>query len=124
MFYGLQKKTIVRKGENKALTIEGPEYETLYTFEGLCCINRLDKIFYLNGICDRLGIDTISAGNMAALEDIAYGRGAGKVLAKGIKVAAKEWGLEEYGHSLQGIGTCRVRSQGIKRDGLAYATST
>lgn len=35
------------------LTVEGPEYETLYAFGGLCCIDDIEDILYLNDLCDR-----------------------------------------------------------------------
>ena len=46
--------------------VEGPEYETIYAFGGLCEIDSIKEIMYLNDICDRLGMDTISAGNLVA----------------------------------------------------------
>ena len=44
----------------------GPEYETIYAFGGLCMVNSIEEIIYLNDLCDRLGMDTITAGNLAA----------------------------------------------------------
>ena len=49
------------------LKIEGPEYETIYAFGGLCAIDSIEEIIYLNDLCDRLGIDTITAGNLCGL---------------------------------------------------------
>jgi aldehyde:ferredoxin oxidoreductase len=57
----------VKEGRHKGLQVEGPEYETIYAFGGLCEIDSIEEIIYLNDICDRLGMDTISAGNLAAL---------------------------------------------------------
>ena len=48
--------TRITEGRHKGLTIEGPEYETIYAFGGLCLIDDIREIAYLNDICDRLGI--------------------------------------------------------------------
>ena len=44
------------------LEIEGPEFETIYVFGGLCEIVDWPQIMRLNDICDRLGIDTMTRG--------------------------------------------------------------
>ncbi len=49
------------------LEIDGPEYETIYCFGGLCEIVDFGQIMRMNDICDRLGIDTMTGGNLAAL---------------------------------------------------------
>jgi len=46
--------------------VEGPEYETLFALGSLCENDDLESIAKANEICDRLGIDTISAGNVIA----------------------------------------------------------
>lgn len=150
-FMSCAKRTTVKKGPHQGITIEGPEYETLYAFGGLCCINQLDEIVYLNHICDQLGLDTMSAGNMVGLvmeancrgknmpiklsygdaegtadllRDIAYCRGEGRVLAKGIKEAAKKWGVEDIAIHCKGLEPSGYDPRRLKGMGLAYATST
>jgi aldehyde:ferredoxin oxidoreductase len=61
------KHNHVFKGRHEGLEIEGPEYETAYVFGGLCEIVDLSEIMWLNDICDRLGVDSMSAGNLCAL---------------------------------------------------------
>ena len=56
----------VKEGRHKGLKIEGPEYETIYAFGGLCMAHEIEETAYLNDICDRLGLDTISAGSLCA----------------------------------------------------------
>jgi len=56
----------VTTGRHKGLVVEGPEYETIAVFGGLCLISDIREVAYLNDICDRLGMDTITAGNVAA----------------------------------------------------------
>lgn len=150
-FLSCGKEVTIRDGHHKGMTIEGPEYETIYAFGGLCCIDRLDEIIYLNDICDRLGMDTMSTGNLVAMvmeanargrnipvklvygdadgaaflsEDMAYARGAGVVLAKGIKEAAKEWGLEDLAIHCKGLEPSGYDPRRLKGMALAYATST
>jgi len=65
----------VKEGRHKGLKIEGPEYETIYAFGGLCMVHEIEEIVYLNDICDRLGIDTISAGSLCAFTMEASERG-------------------------------------------------
>jgi aldehyde:ferredoxin oxidoreductase len=149
-FLACGKLTTVKEGLHKGLTVEGPEYETIYSFGGLCCIDQMDEILYLNDLCDRLGIDTITAGNLAALaieavkrgkvdgdlnygdaqavakllEDIASRKGLGTVLAEGIKFAAKVWELEDIAIHVKGLEPAGYDPRVLKGMGLAFATST
>ena len=149
-FISCSKKTTVKTGRHKGLTIEGPEYETIFVFGGLCLIPELDEIIYLNDLCDRLGMDTITAGNLIGLvmeagqlgripvkleygdvegaaqllRDIADRRGVGQVLARGIKEAAKEWGLEDLAIHVKGMEPAGYDPRPLKGMGLAYATSS
>jgi len=43
-----------------------PEYETVCAFGTLCLIHDMDVLFKLNDLCNRGGLDTISAGAVAA----------------------------------------------------------
>lgn len=65
----------VKDVPHKGMTLEDPEYETIYAFGGLCLIKNIEDILYLNDICDRLGMDTITAGNLAGLAKEASSRG-------------------------------------------------
>ena len=69
------KHNVVREGPLKGLEIEGPEYETIYVFGGLCEIVDFAQIMRLNDICDRLGVDTMTAGNLCGLAIEASRRG-------------------------------------------------
>jgi aldehyde:ferredoxin oxidoreductase len=44
------------------LVSEGPEYETLWSFGGMCGNPSFDAILAADRLCDEYGIDTISAG--------------------------------------------------------------
>lgn len=148
-FMACGKLTEVTKGRHKGLRIEGPEYETIYAFGGLCLIDSIEEIAYLNDICDRLGLDTITGGNLVALameakdrgtvpeapsygdvdgaarllHDIAARRGLGEVLAEGVRHAAAEWGLEDLAVHVKGMEPAGYDPRALKGMALAYATS-
>ena len=148
-FMACGRLATVEKGRHKGLKIEGPEYETIYAFGGLCMIDSIEEIAYLNDICDRLGMDTISAGNLCAftieaakrgktdypidygdvdtiaalLKKIAYRKGIGDVLANGIKFASQTWGLEDIAVHVKGLEPAGYDPRVLKGMGLAYATS-
>ncbi len=65
-FMACGRLSTVRSGRHKGLKIEGPEYETIGVFGGLCEVSSIEEIAYLNDLCDRLGLDTITAGNLTA----------------------------------------------------------
>ncbi len=148
-FMACGRLSTVKRGRHAGLKLEGPEYETIYAFGGLCAIDSIEEIMYLNDICDRLGMDTISAGNLCGLaieavrrgkidydldygdvdaiagllKEIAYRRGIGDLLARGIRVAAGEWGLEEIAVHVKGLEPAGYDPRVLKGVGLGYATS-
>lgn len=148
-FMACGRMTRVKEGPHAGLTIEGPEYETIYAFGGLCMIDTIEAIIHLNDICDRLGMDTITAGNLCALTieavrrgrvdfPVAYGdadgvaallgliaarEGIGAVLAEGIRHAAAQWDLEDIAVHVKGMEPAGYDPRPLKGMGLAYATS-
>jgi aldehyde:ferredoxin oxidoreductase len=148
-FMACGRLSTVKGGRHAGLRIEGPEYETIYSFGGLCEIDSIEEIIYLNDICDRLGMDTISAGNLVAftieaarqgkiplkldygdvdgiaelLKEIASRTGIGDILARGIKKAAQEWGMEDQAIHVKGLEPAGYDPRALKGMGLAYGTS-
>jgi aldehyde:ferredoxin oxidoreductase len=148
-FLACGKKSTIPDGPHAGLTLVGPEYETIFAFGGLCEISSIRDIAMLNDLCDRLGMDTISAGNLAAfameasrrgrikrrleygnatqvaelLRDIAHGRGTGRVLGRGIRTAAQVWGLEELAVHVKGMEPPGYDPRVLKGIGLEYAIS-
>jgi aldehyde:ferredoxin oxidoreductase len=148
-FIACGRLSTVKQGRHAGLKVEGPEYETIYAFGGLCEIDRIEEIMYLNDICDRLGMDTITAGNLAAfaieaarqkridlkidygdvdgiarlLENIARRNGIGAILADGIKSAAKAWSMEDQAIHVKGLEPAGYDPRVLKGMGLAYGTS-
>jgi aldehyde:ferredoxin oxidoreductase len=139
----------IKEGRHKGLKIEGPEYETIYAFGGLCMVHEIEEISYLNDICDRLGIDTISGGSLCAfaieasemgrinekiswgdvdkiaelLHDITSKNGIGAILAEGIRYAAKAWDMEEIAIHVKGLDPAGYDPRVLRGMGLANATS-
>ncbi|MEJ5200838.1 MAG: aldehyde ferredoxin oxidoreductase family protein [Anaerolineales bacterium] len=54
---------------------KGPEYETICSFGPQLLVDDLAIITALGGLCDRLGLDSISAGNTIALAYLLYDKG-------------------------------------------------
>jgi aldehyde:ferredoxin oxidoreductase len=42
---------------------------------GLCMVDQIEEIVYLNDLCDRWGMDTMTSGNLAAFAVEARRRG-------------------------------------------------
>jgi aldehyde:ferredoxin oxidoreductase len=148
-FMACGKISEVKQGRHRGLRIMGPEYETIYAFGGLCMVSSIEEIIYLNDLCDRLGMDTITAGNLVAfaieaskrkkikdrlsygevdgiaktLTKIAYRKGVGRILSEGVRHAAKVWGMEESAIHVKGLEPAGFDPRVLKGMGLAYATS-
>lgn len=148
-FMACGKVSRVKEGRHRGLKIMGPEYETIYAFGGLCMVKSIEEIIYLNDLCDRLGMDTITAGNLAAfaieaslkgkikeklqygdvdaiadlLKKIAYRKGIGKILSGGVRHAASVWGMEKEAIHVKGLEPAGFDPRVLKGMGLAYATS-
>ncbi len=148
-FLACGRMTTVKQGRHAGMKMEGPEYETIYAFGGLCEVDSIEEIIYLNDVCDRLGMDTISGGNMAAmtieavrqgkvsydidygeadkiaglLRDIAYVNGVGAVLAKGVKYASPELGMADQAVHVKGLEPAGYDPRVLRGMGLAYATA-
>jgi len=65
----------VETGPYTGTEVEGPEYETLFALGSLCGNDNIESIAKANEICDRLGMDTISAGNVLAFAMECYEKG-------------------------------------------------
>jgi aldehyde:ferredoxin oxidoreductase len=141
--------TRVMQGRHKGLVLEGPEYETIYAFGGLCMINSIEEIIYLNHCCDSLGMDTITSGNLCAFamkafeqgrsdHEIHFGnarqtaelltlisqkKGIGELLSQGIIPTARAWDMEVQAVHVKGMEPAGYDPRVLKGMGLGYATS-
>jgi aldehyde:ferredoxin oxidoreductase len=143
------KHNTVFEGRHKGLEIEGPEYETAFVFGGLCCIDDFAEIMWLNDICDRLGVDTMDAGNLcglaiecsqrgiideklgwndpdgvaAFLEKLCLREGIGDLWAEGILAVEKEYGIEGLAVHCKGMAPAGYDPRRMKGMGLGFATT-
>jgi len=61
--------------QGREVMVEGPEYETIAMLGGNCCLESIEDVAYANYVCDELGLDTISAGNVVAFAMECYEKG-------------------------------------------------
>ena len=148
-FMACGKMSKVIEGPYEGLVLEGPEYETIYALGGLCCIEHIDEVAYLNDLCDRLGLDTITGGNVAAfaieaglrgkLDDppaygdteaiarlfkqIANREDVGDLLSGGVKDAAEKLDLEDLAVHVKGLEPAGYDPRTLTGMTLGYAVS-
>lgn len=148
-FMACTRQSEVAGGRHKGLKIDGPEYETIYAFGGLNLVDDIREIAYLNDVCDRLGIDTMTAGNVTAfaveaykrgksefaidygqvdriaelLELIATREGIGDLLADGVRAAARKLDLEEISIQVKGLEPAGYDPRTLEGMALAYAVA-
>ena len=144
------KHNVVKEGPLAGLESEGPEYETLYVFGGLCEIVDFAQVMRMNDICDRTGIDTMTAGNLCGLaieasrrgkidvkldfgdadgvasflEMMARREGIGDLFAEGILKVEKELGLEDVAVHVKGMEPAGYEPRYMKGMGLGYVTTS
>jgi len=68
------KMFVVKEGKYAGTKTDGPEYETLYSLGGNVCNGNIEALAKANELCDRYGIDTISAGGTIAFAMELYER--------------------------------------------------
>lgn len=148
-FLSCTKQSKVKLGRHRGLELHGPEFETIYALGGLNAIDSLEEIAWLNDLCDRYGIDTMSAGNISSFaveackagkidfkidynqpdsvaelfKMITYRQGVGEIFAEGIKIAAKLIGMEDQAIHVKGLEPGGFDPRVLKGMGLSYATS-
>ena len=129
--------------------MEGPEYETLGLAGSNCGMDDLDAIAAFNRLCDNLGLDTISTGNvlglamlmaqegihdfgvhfgnaeeyLTATENIAYRRGVRAELAQGARHIAQQYGAEHLVMESKGLEFPAYDPRGSYGMALAYCTA-
>ena len=140
----------VADGPLAGLEIEGPEFETIYSFGGLCDIADFPQIMPLADTCDRLGVDTMTAGNLCGLAIEACRRGklniglqygdaqgvaeflrtmcmrstaTGGLFAEGVRSVEKELGLEGVAVHVKGMEPAGYDPRRSKGVGLGYIVS-
>ncbi|WP_323191348.1 aldehyde ferredoxin oxidoreductase C-terminal domain-containing protein [Halostella sp. PRR32] len=127
------------KDEERGVETEGPEYETVMSFGSNAGVDDIVDVMQSNELCDTLGLDTISAGDVVSaylaaedefgnvdlihdlVEKIAYREEEGDLLAEGVDRVHEELGVENW--SVKGMEFPAHDGRTLNGQGLAYATS-
>jgi aldehyde:ferredoxin oxidoreductase len=126
------------------------EYETIYVFGGSCMVVNIRDIMRLNEICNRLGLDTMSGGNLVAvaikagelgrvkdapaagdteaiaglLQAIAHrSTSLGRLLARGMDDALAELGMSDWSITTKRLDPAGYEPRRLKGMALSYAVS-
>jgi aldehyde:ferredoxin oxidoreductase len=142
--------TTVDTGKYKGCKSGGPEFETVAAFGGGCQVTDAEAIMKANELCNRYGLDTISAGSVIqwAMEchqkellgaegiDLTWGNGdaivelvkriafrkdIGDLLAEGVKLAAEKVGHDSWKWAVHVKGLEPARAEVRARKGYALA---
>jgi aldehyde:ferredoxin oxidoreductase len=135
-----------------------PEFEPMLALGARCGLNDLQTLVYLDNLCSRLGLDSISAGTAIAfamdlfdrgiirasdtggldltwgngdsmeklIRQMAYGKGFGKVLARGVRKAAQiiGCGAENYAAHVKGLEMAGYHPHNMMGTALGYSVSS
>jgi aldehyde:ferredoxin oxidoreductase len=100
----------IRKGRYADTDGHKPEYETLAAFGGLLLHDDFDTVLEINEMCNRAGIDTISAGTCVAFAMECFEKGV--IDARATGGLRLEWGNPE--------AILRLTEMIIRREGLGH----
>ncbi len=137
-------------GPQAGRRVHSPEYETVYSFGGSAMVEHARDIAFLNERCNLLGLDSISAGNLAAAAIKARQKGAlpqgpapgdvegidrllteiaerstpvGEALAEGMDHALAEWGMGDWSITSKGMDPAGYEPRRLLGMALSYAVS-
>jgi aldehyde:ferredoxin oxidoreductase len=103
--------------------VDGPEYETVAMLGSMLLVDDLPGVAYAGHLCNRLGLDTISAGSSISLAYLLYDRGF--ISSADTGGLPLRWGDIETAHTLleqiagrEGFGD--LLAQGAKRIAAHY----
>ena len=127
------------RDEDRGIETEGPEFETVMAFGSNAGVDDVVDVMAANELCDELGMDTISCGDVVSMflesedefgnaelvrsvvEQIAYREGVGDKLAEGIHRAHEEFGAEDW--TVKGMAFSGHDGRKLNGQGLAFATA-
>jgi len=84
---------LVKEGKYRGTVVEGPEYETACMFGSNIGVQNFAAILKANQVCDELGIDTITAGNLIGV--LMEAQETGLLSEKELDGLNLKWGSEE-----------------------------
>jgi len=97
--------------ENPLITVDGPEYESIAAFGGMCGIPDPKAIIWANYLCNDLGLDTISTGSTLAF--------AMECLEKGL-ISHNDVGLQNFSFGKSEPLLEIIRLIGLRNGEFAY----
>ncbi len=118
---------------------EGPEFETVMAFGSNAGVDDIVDVMQANELCDTLGMDTISCGDVVSMflesedefgnadlvhslvEQIAYREGVGDKLAEGVHRAHEEFSAEDW--TVKGMPFSGHDGRTLNGQGLGFATA-
>ncbi len=127
------------RDEETGLETEGPEFETVMAFGSNAGVDDIVDVMGANELCDELGMDTISCGDVVSMflaaedefgnaelvhslvEQIAYREAVGDKLAEGIHRTHEEFGVEDW--TVKGLAFAGHDGRQLNGQGLSFATS-
>ncbi|WP_435365707.1 aldehyde ferredoxin oxidoreductase family protein [Haloarchaeobius sp. DYHT-AS-18] len=127
------------RDEERGVETEGPEFEVAMAFGSNVGVDDIVDVMKSNGLCDRFGLDAISAGNTVAaylaaedefgnvdrihelVEQIAYREGIGDALAEGIDRCHDDLGVGNW--TVKGMDFAAHEGRVLHGQGLSYAVS-
>ena len=145
-----RKRLTLLEGPEAGREMHGPEYETLYVFGGSCMVEHASDVARLNEVCNTLGIDTISSGNLVALamkgtqlglvaggpapgdtaamsellnQIATRSTSLGDMLAQGMDSAAAAFGMSDWNITTKGLDPAGYEPRRLKGMALSYAVS-
>ncbi|MFW9909468.1 MAG: aldehyde ferredoxin oxidoreductase family protein [Candidatus Thorarchaeota archaeon] len=118
---GCHRYSVIEKGPNTGIASGGPEYETFGALGNGPGIVDTEGVLILNEVCNRLGLDTITAGTVTQWAIESYLRG---VLTKkdtdGLDLG---WGkLKEVKQAIEKLANREGKLGNLLGDGLKIAT--
>lgn len=84
---------LVKEGKYRGTVVEGPEYETACMFGSNIGVQNFSAIIKANQLCDELGIDTITAGNIIGV--LMEAQEVGLLSEKDLDGIKLKWGSED-----------------------------
>ncbi|MFO7927623.1 MAG: aldehyde ferredoxin oxidoreductase family protein [Halobacteriota archaeon] len=127
------------RDEERGVETEGPEFEVAMAFGSNSGVDDIVDVMISNELCDRYGLDSISAGNTIAayldsedefgntelihdlVEKIAHRDGIGDTLAEGIDRAHEELGVGNW--SVKGMDFAAHEGRVLHGQALSYAVA-